>query len=129
AFPLIGRVKAGGKTLRIVEADLKARLRDEGFFKNPQVTVAIDQYKSQKIFIVGEVRAPGTYQLSGEMSLIEALARAGSIMPLAGGLSERGATSRIRIVRIVDGNKKEYRVKLGDPVQPGDTIIVPERFF
>src|SRR5579862_8269601 len=84
-FPLIGRVKAGGLTLRGVEAELKKRLKDEGYFRNPQITVSVDQFKSQKIFIVGEVRAPGPYLLSGNISLIEALARAGSTLPSAGG--------------------------------------------
>ena len=217
-FPMIGRVKAGGLTLRQVEAQLKKQLKEGGFFNNPQVTVAIEQYKSQKIFIVGEVRAPGTYPLSGDMKLVEALARAGSTLPsasgeavivhpskknvtgpvlpnqddlanvvrvnlrdlengvfsqnaalrdgdtifvpraesvyvfgqvkspgayalqqrnttvlqalsLAGGVTDRGSTGRIKIVRIVNGEKKELKVKLSDHVQPGDTIIVAERFF
>src|SRR4051812_21724567 len=50
-FPLIGRVKAGSLTLREVEHTLKQRLAD-GFFRNPQVSVAIEQYRSQRIFIV-----------------------------------------------------------------------------
>src|SRR5206468_4244858 len=83
-FPLIGRLKAGGLTLREVEQALKQRLTD-GFFKNPQVTVAIEQYRSQRIFIVGEVRQAGTYPLTGDMTLIEALARAGSTTATAGG--------------------------------------------
>jgi hypothetical protein len=37
--------------------------------------------------------------------------------------------NRIKVVRIVDGDKKEIKVKLTDIVQPGDTIIVPERYF
>ena len=218
AYPLIGRVKAGGLTLRGVEAQVKTQLKDGGFFNKPQITVAIEQYKSQKFFIVGEVRTPGTYALSGHMNLVEALARAGSMMPsasgeavivhpsnqnvagpvlpdqenaesvvrvnlrdlengvfsqnallrdgdtifvpraesvyvfgqvknpgayalqqkdmtvlqalsLAGGVTDRGSTGRIDIVRMVNGEKKETRVKLGDPVRPGDTIIVHERFF
>lgn len=220
-YPLIGRVKVGGLTLRQVEAQLKKRLTDEDFFRNPQITVAVETYKSQKIYIIGEVRAPGTYPLTGDMSLIEAIARAGStsssaagevlivrdrsgnkaaapLLPnqdesaevtrvdlkalqsgqlsqnqnvvlqdgdtvfvpraesvyvfgqvkspgayalqqqntsvlqalsLAGGVTDRGSTSRIRIVRIVNGEKKEFKVKLADIVQPGDTIIVAERFF
>jgi polysaccharide export outer membrane protein len=67
-FPLIGRVKAGGLTLRALEASLKKRLVDEGFFRNPQITVSVETYKSQKIFVVGEVRAPGAYPLSGDMN-------------------------------------------------------------
>ena len=43
SFPLIGRVKAGGLTLRSFEGELKTRLAD-GYFKNPQVTVAVEQY-------------------------------------------------------------------------------------
>ena len=84
-YPLIGRVKAGGLTLRALEGAMKKRLKDEGFFKNPQITVAVETYKSQRVFIVGEVRTPGTYPLSGNTNLVEALARAGSTLPTASG--------------------------------------------
>ena len=217
-YPLIGRVKAGGLTLRALENSLKKRLKDEGFFNNPQITIAVETYKSQRIFIVGEVRTPGAYPLSGDMNLVEAIARAGSTLPtasgeaiivhpaaqgasgptlpnqdpaantervdlramqngvftdnivlrdgdtvfvpraesvyvfgqvknpgayalqqkdtsvlqalsLAGGITDRGATTRIRIVRMMAGEKKELKVKLSDIVLPGDTIIVAERIF
>lgn len=217
SFPLIGRVSVGGLTLREVEKLLRERLAD-GYFKNPQVSVAVEQYRSQRVFIVGEVRSPGTYPLTGDMTLIEALSKAGSttqtaagvavvvrpksgkeiagpVMPegensadvtnvdiralqsgrlsqnvilrdgdtiyvpqaeqlyvfgqvrspgsyiiqrettvlqalsLAGGVTDRGATGRIRIVRMVDGKKIEVKATLSDPVKPGDTVIVPERFF
>ena len=218
-FPMIGRVRAGGSTLRQVEAQMKKQLKDEGYFNNPQITVSVETYRSQKIFIVGEVRTPGSYVLSGDMNLIEALARAGSTLPtasdqalivhpvagggaaapvlpadespdhivrvdlhalqsgragenaalrdgdtifvpraesvyvfgqvknpgayalqqknttvlqalsLAGGVTDRGSTGRIKIARMVNGNKLELHVKLADIVQPGDTIIVQERFF
>jgi polysaccharide export outer membrane protein len=215
SFPLIGRVKAAGMTLRAFEGELKAKLAD-GYFRNPQVTVAVEQYRSQRVFVMGEVRAPGPVPLTGGMTLIEALSRAGSTQPtasgevavvrapqgakgplmpnqesgtevfrasiralesgslsqnielrdgdtifvpraetayvfgqvknpggyalqkdttvlqalsLAGGVTENGAMNRVRIVRIVAGNKKELKVNLTDIVKPGDTIIVPERYF
>lgn len=84
AFPLIGRVQAAGLTLRAVEAQLR-RLLADGYFKNPQLSVAIEQYRSRRVFMVGEVRQPGTYTLTGGMTLIEALARAGSTLPTASG--------------------------------------------
>src|SRR6266851_4110104 len=84
-YPLIGRVKAGGLTLRALEDSLKMQLKDGGFFRNPQITVSVETYKSQKVFVVGEVRTPGTYPLSGNMSLVEAIARAGSTLPTASG--------------------------------------------
>jgi polysaccharide export outer membrane protein len=217
-FPLIGRIQAGGLTLRQIENELKKRLAD-GYFKNPQLTVAVDTYRSQRVFITGEVRTPGTYTLTGDMSLIEALSRAGSttqfagnecvivraadgkaasgpLLPnqvegatsirvdlkdlqsgglsknvplkdgdtiyvplaesvfvfgqvknpgeyplrrkdttviqalsMAGGATDRGATNRIKIIRIVKGKKTEIKVSLTDLIQPGDTIMVPDRYF
>lgn len=216
-FPLIGRVKAGGLTLREIEQLLQRELSN-GFLRNPQVSVAVADYRSQRVFVVGEVRSPGTYPLTGDMTLIEALARAGSTtesaggealivrpranraiegptlpdqddaaeiirveikalqggqlsqnaqlrhndtifvpraelvyvvgqvrspgayplhkgttvlqaLALAGGLTDRGSTSRIRIVRQEDGKQVERRASLEDPVRAGDSIIVLERFF
>ena len=57
SFPLIGRITAGGLTLRSFEGELKTKLAD-GYFRNPQVTVAVEQYRSQRVFVMGEVRAP-----------------------------------------------------------------------
>src|ERR1041385_5967358 len=57
-YPLIGRVRAGGLTLGALDDSLKSRLKDEGYFRNPQVTVAVETYKSQKIYVIGEVRSP-----------------------------------------------------------------------
>ena len=96
SFPLIGRVKAGGLTLRAFEGELKTQLAD-GYFKNPQVTVAVEQYRSQRVFVMGEVRAPGPVSLTGGMTLIEALSRAGSTQPTASG--------EVAVVRAPQGAK------------------------
>ena len=64
AFPLIGRIKAGGLTLRGFELELHGSLAD-GYFRNPQVTVAVEQYRSQRVFVMGEVRQPGPVALTG----------------------------------------------------------------
>src|SRR5262245_26966994 len=48
-FPLIGLIKAGGLNLREVESELRGRL-EKGFLKNPQVSVAVDQYRSRRIY-------------------------------------------------------------------------------
>lgn len=214
-FPLLGRVTAAGLTLRQLETELHDKLAD-GYIRNPQVSVSVEQYRSQRIFVMGEVRAPGAYPLTGDMTIIEAIAKAGSTtasaadevlivrprdgakdgpvlqgdedatvltvnlreiqegalsknitlqdgdtivvqkaqsvyvfgqvrapgaypmdrgttvlqaLSLAGGVTDRGSTGRIRIIRTVDGKKKEIKVKLTDVVEPGDTIVVPERFF
>src|SRR3954453_8148232 len=64
-FPLIGRVTAGGMTLRKFETELKKKLVGDGYFRNPQVTVAVEQYRSQRVFVMGEVRNAGAVPLSG----------------------------------------------------------------
>jgi hypothetical protein len=46
-----------------------------------------------------------------------------------GGVSDNGAIGRVRVARIVADQKREFRVKLTDMVEAGDTLIVPERFF
>jgi protein involved in polysaccharide export with SLBB domain len=51
------------------------------------------------------------------------------VLTLAGGVTERGSSGRVKIVRVVGGKKQEVKAKLGDPVLPDDTLIVPERFF
>src|SRR5207249_1439711 len=79
--------------------------------------------RAESIYVFGQVKNPGAYPLQQKnTSVLQALS-------LAGGVSDRGSTSRIRIVRIVKGDKKEVGVKLTDVVLPGDTIVVPERFF
>lgn len=134
-YPLIGRLKVGGTTLRGVEAALEQRLVDQGFFKDPQVTVAIEQYRSQKIYVVGEVRAPGAYMMSGDMRLVEALALAGSTLPTASGEAVIvHASSEGLVVDEEHGPDNILRVNLreienGDltgnaPLRNGDTIFV-----
>lgn len=215
-FPLIGRVNVAGKTLRQAEAELK-RLLGDGFFKNPQVAVSIDQFKGRRIFVFGAVGS-GTLPLAEGETLLEAMVKVGyasasevvvlrskgaklPLLPdtgsadevirvnlrelekeveqgnlsrniplqdgdtifvprfdknrifvtgqvkapasysvpegttvlqaitLAGGVTEAASLGRVRIIRIVGDEKKTIKVKLEDTVQPGDTIVVPERFF
>jgi polysaccharide export outer membrane protein len=79
--------------------------------------------RAESIYVFGQVRNPGAYPLQGKnTTVLQALS-------LAGGVTDRGSTNRIQIVRIVNGEKKELKAKLTDPVNPGDTIIVKERFF
>jgi polysaccharide export outer membrane protein len=76
-FPLVQRVPASGLTLREFQERLTKQLAS-GFIRNPQVRVEIDQYKSQSVFVMGEVRTPMKVTMTGTMTLLEALAQAGS---------------------------------------------------
>ena len=77
-FPLVGHVDAAGLTLSEFQQRITTMLA-AGFLRNPQVRVEINQYKSQFVYVIGEVRAPGKITMTGTtMTLLEALALAGS---------------------------------------------------
>lgn len=216
-YPLVGRVQVGGKTLRAIQEDLTSRL-GANYLRNPQVTILVDQFRSQSIFVLGEVRQPGKHVISGNLTLLEALSQAGGpttsagtevvvrrpknpaatagpidptddttsevvarvsledlqsgrapsvairdgdnifvpkaetffvtgyvrspgpyvweegmtvliALSKAGGITERGARNRVKIIRIVDGERREIRVEMTDLVRPNDTVEVPQRYF
>lgn len=141
-FPLLGRVKVGGLAVQAIENEMRDRLT-KGYLKNPQVAVSVESYRSQQIFVLGEVRAPGGFQFTGSMTLIEALAHAGSTTEQAGiealiihqgdGLAVPDAATLQRLQSSKEGNV--LRVNLDNlqtgtssqniTLQAGDTIFVP----
>ena len=83
-FPLIGRVAAGGLSLRQITADLKKRLGPPtGYLVNPQVNIEVETYRSQVVYVNGQVRVPGAVPLKGAMTIMDVLAQAGSPTPEA----------------------------------------------
>ena len=134
-FPLIGRVTARGLTLRDLEQDLKKKLVTGGYLKNPEVSVAVDTYQSQRIMVWGQVNQPGEYQLAGDMTLLSALAKAGSITASAGRdavivrapkKGADGAAAEPEIVRIDLNDLQAGNMALNIPLRDGDTINIPK---
>ena len=82
-YPYVGRIKAAGSTLRTIKAVIEKKLVDGGFFVAPQVSVEVAKYRSRNVFVLGEVRMPGQYALTGNMSVLQVLAAAGSPTPAA----------------------------------------------
>ena len=79
--------------------------------------------RAESVYVFGQVKSPGAYALQRQnTTVLQALA-------LAGGVTDRGTTGRIRIMRTENGKEQEIHVKLGEIVRPGDTIMVGERFF
>lgn len=140
-FPLIGRVKAGGLTLRELEQALH-RLLANGYIRNPTISVAVEQYRSQRIFVVGEVRVPAPYPLTGDMTLMEALARAGFTTPDAGSdalilrpkrgskgdgpiLPGQGEADNAEVIQIDLKELQAGRSSRNVRLQDNDTVFVP----
>jgi polysaccharide export outer membrane protein len=137
SFPLIGHVQAAGSTLAELQQRITGMLAN-GFIRNPQVRVEINQYKSQFVYVIGEVRAPGKIVMSGtRMTLLEALALAGS--PTANASNEVIVVHPLRADSVtspgtdneggrITVNRKDLELgKAGQDVvlQDGDIINVP----
>jgi len=84
-YPYAGRVRAGGLTLRGIKAVIEKKLIDGGYYVAPQVSVEVSKYRSQNVIVLGEVRVPGQYALTGSMTVLQLLASAGSLTPAAAG--------------------------------------------
>ena len=80
---MIGEVRAAGKSTQVLERELAAKLGD-GYLINPQVIVTVKEFKSQKVFVMGEVKNPGTYPVTRENNLLFVLSQAGGHTKEAG---------------------------------------------
>jgi polysaccharide export outer membrane protein len=74
-LPLIGMVEAAGKTTQELAKAVEEKLRGR-YLNDPHVVVAIREYASQPVSVIGAVRVPGSYQLKGEKRLIDVLVKA-----------------------------------------------------
>ena len=117
--PLIGSVRARGRTTRQLERVITDRLGSE-FVRDPHVTVDILQ--NRPFFILGEVEKDGQYPYVSGMTVLTAVA-------IAGGFSERANTRSFRITRRNDGVVDVIEAPADYLIEPGDTVEVHERFF
>ena len=84
-FPYAGRIAAAGLTLRGIKSLIEKKLVDGGYYVSPQVSVEVMKYRSQNVYVLGEVRVPGQYALMGNMTVLQVLAAAGSPTSAAAG--------------------------------------------
>lgn len=128
SLPLVGEMQAAGRTPAQLEADLKAALG--GYITDPQVTVIVEQIKSRKFNILGQVAKPGSYALTAETTIVDAIA-------LAGGFKDFAKKKGVYVIR-QDVNGRETRIPFNYEsfikgkntaqniqLKPHDTIVVP----
>jgi polysaccharide export outer membrane protein len=82
SLPMVGRVKAAGLTVQQLEAELVDRLKP--YIREPQVSVAIVEFRSQPVSVMGSVGTSGVVQLRGNKTLFEVISAAGGLRPEAG---------------------------------------------
>ncbi len=119
AFPLIGRVHAGGLTAAGLQQLITHKLSPD-YIRHPSVSVEVMNYRP--FYIIGEVNKAGAYPYVSGMTVLNAVA-------LAGGFTYRAKDNDFEIDRTDNGQRVELEANRSTPVRPGDIITIPERFF
>src|SRR5258708_4985818 len=130
-FPLVGQVPVAGLSTRDAELLLARHLMDGAFLKQPQVSILVSEYQSQKVAVMGQVTKPGQYPLDALKKVID-------VMSLAGRLLNDTAADDASLVR-ADGSRVVIDLQKlfdGDPtmnlvVHDVDTLVVrrPPQFY
>ncbi len=110
-FPLLGDVYVEGKTPEEVSRMLDTELAN--YIKDVQTTVHIVGFFSQKYYVFGEVNRPGPQPFTGDITLIDALASAGS-------LTIRSAPGRVRLVRPGLEKPEIFKINVNRIMKKGD---------
>ncbi len=118
-MPLIGAVPARGLTPAELASRIGNRLRN-GYIREPYVAAEIEAYRP--FFILGEVAAPGQYPYVPNMTAESAVA-------IAGGFSPRAKRDSVTLTHTSSAGTVRAVVPPTTPINPGDTIVVGERWF
>jgi polysaccharide biosynthesis/export protein len=128
-FPLIGQVEVKGMTLTQIAQRISELLAD-GYIINPQVSIFIDEFRSKKTFIMGEVNKPGIHILHGTTTLLELLSEAGGLTKNAGdkAILKRKASLSDKKEKIIEIDLKKL-IEKGDtsldiPIMDGDSVYI-----
>jgi polysaccharide export outer membrane protein len=128
SLPLIGDIQAAGRTPAELESDIAIKLK--GYITDPQVSVIVQEIRSLKFNILGQVTRPGTYPLTAGMTVVDAVAAAGGFRDFAKKkgvyimrLSASGTEARIpfNYQDFIKGKNTDQNIQL----KPRDTVVVP----
>lgn len=127
SLPLIKEIHAGGRTSNELEGDIAAELNKK-YLQQPQVSVYVKEFNSQRITVDGAVNSPGIFPIKGKTSLLQMIAQSGGLNPIAD-------PAGVLVFRTVEGKRMGARFdirqirsgKQNDPMlQAGDIVIVDE---
>jgi polysaccharide biosynthesis/export protein len=134
SIPLVEDVVAIGKTPTALAREYEQRL--SRYIKEPLVTVIVEGFVGpipEQVRIIGEAAQPRSLPYRADMTVLDA-------MIAVGGLTRYAAGNDSVIIRTVNGTQNTYAVHLSDLIrdgdiasnvalQPGDILIIPQRFF
>lgn len=119
AFPLVGPVQVRGATTKVAASSIAAALAN-GYMRNPDVAVEVAEYRP--FFIQGEVGEAGQFPYVFGMTVRAAIST-------AGGFTDTANRQSAVVYRRQGGQMVKGNVDLDFPIFPGDTIVIPERWF
>lgn len=129
----IGNVMVRGKTIPQVKRIIEYRL-SKGYLKYPVVSVSLQQSRSRRFTVSGEVNNPGTYILEDDTTVLKAIS-------MAGGFTRYGSSSKVKLLRpkknqpgykkIIVNLKKvmDGKSEADILIKPGDIIVVSQGLF
>jgi len=104
-LPLAGRVRVSGLTVEQLEKEVASRLK--AVMNDPEVSVSVVEFRSHPVSVLGAVRSPGVYQVTGRKTLFE-------VLSLVGGLNQ-DAGNTVKVTRQVSAGRLPLRTAVSDP--------------
>jgi polysaccharide export outer membrane protein len=126
-LPLLGKIKVSSLTIPQLEEKLTL-LWGKNYIRNPYVRVYI---RKKKIYVIGEVKEPGDFELEGKVTVLKAIS-------MAGGFTDYAAKGKVLVLRGSGAEAQKIKVdtseiekgRAPDPeLQPGDVVTVPQSLF
>jgi polysaccharide export outer membrane protein len=124
-LPVAGFTHVGGLTADEAATTIEQRLRDQNILKHPHVEVFIQEYATQGVSVLGEVKNPGVYPDLGSHALLDFISVAGGITPTAGKavtISHKNDPDHPTVVHL--DNSPDLAMKANVEILPGDTVVV-----
>lgn len=124
-YPYIGRVEAAGRTVREVRSEIQRRLAT--YIASPQVDVKIASYKSQMVYVTGQVQTPGQYSITNvPMRILDAVSMAGGLNNSANWhevvLTREGEEFELSVFDMLQNGALDQNLLMQD----GDVLHVPD---
>ena len=131
SLPAVGAISVGGKTIQQIQETIEAAFEDQNVLQNPRIWVAMKEYRSRRISVIGEVNAPGVYAIHENISTVmDMLTLAGGPTREAGQIAyvlrtQKGQHEPLRIVVDLGELLEKGSFDLNAVLQGDDTIFVP----
>ncbi|MFO7278078.1 MAG: polysaccharide biosynthesis/export family protein [Pseudomonadota bacterium] len=127
SFPLAGEITASGRTVAQVQAEIEGRLKK--YIPEPVISVSLLNVGGNRVYVIGQVKAPGSFVMNPQLNVLQALSMAGGMTPFA-------SVNDIKIIRGTDGKQSVLPFRYEDVsrgrnleqnilLESGDVVVVP----